>query len=958
MKNLLPLSFIAILTAILSCSSSTLTRSSYNDLREVFLDPPSEARPKIYWWCLNGNIDTLTAKEELKAMKEIGITGFDLFEIGANHEDNSLIPAGPAFMGDESLQLIKFAVDQAGELGLTVGLNLSSSWNAGGSWVKPEHAGKSLYYAKTEIAGNATEQKVTLPFPEISFPHLIGGTRESLISFRDDGKPEYYEEIAILAIPTRLEGEKIDTASIINISSFFDPKTEIVSWNAPAGDWEIHRYICANSGQQVVLPSPKSAGLTIDHFDADAVETHLMFFINRLQSVLGDISATALKNFYLASYEARGLVWTPTLPETFKAMNGYEIQKFLPAFFTPEIFNDETVETMQYDFKQSLSELMINNLYKKSQEICNQYGLKINSEAGGPGYPLYNGPADPLKAQGTIDIPRGEFWINHSRFYQDESDSIDVLRIVKETAAASHIYEKGIVEMEAFTSFMHWQEGPGDMKPFGDRAFGEGMNRVVFHGFSHNISHSGYPGFVYYAGTHFNTKRVWWSKAKPFVDYLSRVSALFQQADFKADVVWYYGDKVPNAARPKNTHFKVGDGYDYEVINTDVLLNKLTVKNGKLTLPNEAEFSLLVLEKEEFINPKVQVKLKELAEKGAVIIQSDMPVLEELLKMGVQPDIDYIDKESGVLDYIHFGKEDTDFYFIRNTQQDQWISRNIGFRQQNKTPELWDPVSGEIIPLPIFKQEGSHITLPLSLPPFGAYIVVFRDTSTKPGFTHILGEGTSLPLFKYRAEGVHFFENGNFELVAADQTVAVDNKISEYNLEGPWQVSFTKDWGAPEVAVFPELISWTESEVEGIRYYSGIGNYEKSFDFSADPEAAGKKYWLDLGKAAKVADVWLNGQHLGISWTAPHRFDITDVVKQGENLIRIEIANTWSNRLTGDALTGEKFTNSNIKATIIPAPSMETGDQTRYPWAKVPLIESGLLGPVTIQAITPIDIPN
>ncbi len=956
-QKLLYFLFIAVYMFITSCKSSDVSDNSYGSIKEAFLNPPPEARPKAYWWCLNGNIDTLTVREELLAMKEIGITGFDLFEIGANVQDSLLIPAGPAFMSDTSLQLIKYAVDQAGKLGLTVGISLSSSWNAGGSWVKPEHGGKSLYYAKTEIEGNSSGQKLKLPFPKISFPHLIGGVNKSLISFHDDGKPEYYEEIAILAIPARTGEEKIDTTKIIDITPFFDPATELLTWDAPQGKWDIYRYVCSNSGQQVVLPSPKSAGLTIDHFDADAVETHLMFFINRLQSVLGDISATALKNFYLASYEARGLVWTPTLPETFKALSGYEIQKLLPAFFNPEMFNDETVAKMQSDFKQTLSELMINNLYKKSQEICNRHGLRINSEAGGPGYPLYNGPADPLKAQGTIDIPRGEFWINHSRFYQDENDSIDVLRIVKETSAASHIYEKGTVEMEAFTSFMHWQEGPDDMKPFGDRAFCEGMNRIVFHGFSHNISNSGYPGFVYYAGTHFNNKRVWWPKAKPFVDYLARISAVFQKVDFKADVVWYYGDKVPNAARPKNTHFKVGDGYDYEVINTDVLLNRLTVKNGKLALPNGAEFSLLVLEKEEFINPEVQVKLDELAKKGAVIIQSDRSALEELQKMGVQPDIDYIDKESGVIDYIHFGKDNTDIYFIRNTQN-EWISRNIRFRQQNKSPELWDPVSGKIIPLPVFHQDGTHITFPLSLPPFGSYIVAFRNDSRKPQFTHISGEGPTLPIFEYTAEGLNMLENGSFTLSGSKQTIPVDNTISQYPLDGAWEVSFTKDWGAPEKAVFPELISWTESGIEGIKYYSGIGTYEKSFDFSENPAATGKKYYLDLGKIAKVADVWLNGQHLGISWTAPHRFEITDIVKQEQNLIRIEIANTWSNRLTGDALTGEKFTNSNIKATIIPAPTMETGDQTRYPWARVPLIESGLIGPVTIQGIIPININN
>ena len=76
--------------------------------------------------------------------------------------------------------------------------------------------------------------------------------------------------------------------------------------------------------------------------------------------------------------------------------------------------------------------MMINNLYKNGRKICNSYGLKINCEAGGPGYPLYNGPAEPLKALGALDIPRGEFWVNHPRYYKDTNgkDSIDRKSVV------------------------------------------------------------------------------------------------------------------------------------------------------------------------------------------------------------------------------------------------------------------------------------------------------------------------------------------------------------------------------------------------------------------------------------------------------------------------------------------------------------------------------------------------
>lgn len=982
------------------CACNTRTSPTYEKLKADFKNPPSEAHPKVYWWCLNGNVDTLRAKQEFRAMKEAGITGFDFFEIGVPKQD-TMIPGGPAFMSDESVQNIKFVVDEAGKLGLTVGLNLASSWNAGGSWIKPKNGGKSLYVSKTKLTGNSTTQKVKVPFPEISFPKeaLIGESNEPMIAFLEDGKPEYYEEVAVLALPSSMEKNALDTADIIDVTPFFNPKTEVLTWDAPPGNWNIFRYVCSNSGQQLVLPSPKSAGLTIDHFDSTAVETHLMYIINRLKPVLGDFRQTALKSFYLASYEARGFVWTSSLPNEFKTVNGYDITKFIPSLFNKELFSDEVNDKVQADFKKTLSELMINNLYRKSKEICHKYGLKINCEAGGPGYPLYNGPAEPLKAQGTLDIPRGEFWVNHSRFYKDGNDSIDILRVVKEVAAAAHIYQKYFIEEEAFTSFMHWQMGPGDIKPQGDRAFCEGMNRVVFHGFSHNITGSGHPGYVYHAGTHFNDKRVWWPKVKPFVDYMSRISAVAQKTNFVADVVWYYGDKIPNAATAKNTHFTAGPGFDYEVINTDILLHDLSVKNGKLALSNGAEFRMLALENEESINPKVLLRLKELANQGAVIIgekpktiseikntpitkaegeelinqlwmefpgnanaafktegkiYAEIKPVEMLEALRVSPDISYADLNTGLIDFIHYRKNDVDFYFIRNTAN-KWISRDCAFRQQNKVPEIWNPVSGEIIPVSVFQQKNEYLNLPVTLPPYGSCFVVFKEATAPDHYENVSGSGNNPPDLAFTKDGICFLQNGKVALKKSDQTINVNNEISTQTLEGDWDVSFENGWGAPGKVTFPKLISWTDSENEGIKYYSGTATYEKTFNLTINRDPKGKIF-LDLGEVAKVGEVWLNGKRLGITWAKPHRFDVTELLKPGENTIRVEVANVWSNRLKGDAVTGEKFTNSNIKRTIIPAPTIETGDQTRVPWAKVPLIKSGLIGPVQLIRIEPVKL--
>lgn len=975
--------WIVSLLFVFSKPASGQPVGSYDHFRKGFEVPPASAQPIVYHWWLGGNVDTLRLREEITAFKNAGISGFTIFEIGS--PDTVLVKAGPAFLSDESLASIRFAVKEAGRLGLEVGLNTASSWNAGGSWIPPKHAAKSIYHTKIHFqAGKA--QQVKIPFPVIPEKDAWGKSR--LIQFGPDGKPVFREEIALLAVPVSGSGAYSDTARIIEISQFFDPEKDLLQWKAPAGEWEIWRFVCSNSGENLILPSKHSAGPIMDHYDAEATGFHFNYIIGRLKSAMGDLRHTALKSLYMASYEAKGFTWTTTLPQVFRELNGYGPEKLLPLLFVDSLYPEAVKAKFRADFQRTLSELMITNFYKKSKEICNSHGLKNNCEAGGPGLPLHNVPVEPLKALGSLDIPRGEFWINHSRWNEQ---GMDILRVVKEVSAASNIYGRGIVEMEAFTTFQHWQEGPFEMKPAGDRAFSEGMNKVVVHGATHNPSGTGYPGIVYGAGTHYNDKRVWWPKVKPFNEYLARISWILREADFTADILYYYGDTIPNYGGHKNSRFTPGAGYEYELINTEKLMT-LIVKDNQLLIPNTgATFKILVLAREREINPEVLMKLQDLLKGGAVIagvkpsgvqsrpgsisgkeavgllnslweayqpgilpgkhrkVLSGISAVDLLRLMNVPPDCSYPGSDLFTLDYTHYAKAGLDFYFVRNTTG-KWVSEDIRFRQQNKTPEIWDPVSGSIVPVSLYRQDETHISLPLTLAPYGSIFLVFRQGNLSPASVTISGSGTYPPALSYVNGGIILWDQGDFTITSAGKTASVTNLVKESILNGPWEVFFPKGWGAPESAVFPALTSWTDSPEERIKYFSGIARYEKNFihDINSVSED-GYKMFLDLGDLSHVAEVWLNGRPLGILWAKPYRLEITGSIKPGLNKLVVEVANTWSNRLAGDAITGSRYTSTNIKVTDI-----DGALDVRLPWAKVPLIRSGLFGPVTIQSVKPV----
>ena len=154
-------------------------------------------------------------------------------------------------------------------------------------------------------------------------------------------------------------------------------------------------------------------------------------------------------------------------------------------------------------------------------------------------------------------------------------------------------------------------------------------------------------------------------------------------------------------------------------------------------------------------------------------------------------------------------------------------------------------------------------------------------------------------------------------------------------MTGPWTVSFSTNWSGPASAEFDSLVSWTERPEPGIKFYSSTATYTKTFELTDSalrtPRSA---LLLDLGSVRELAEVKVNGQSCGITWTPPFRVDITKAVNPGVNKLEVEVVNFWPNRIIGDASLPkeERLTRTNIRKL--------TKD--------TPLMPSGLLGPVKI----------
>jgi hypothetical protein len=286
-----------------------------------------------------------------------------------------------------------------------------------------------------------------------------------------------------------------------------------------------------------------------------------------------------------------------------------------------------------------------------------------------------------------------------------------------------------------------------------------------------------------------------------------------------------------------------------------------------------------------------------------------------LRDMGVWEDF----AADGSLRYTHRVTAGKDIYFVSN-KTGKLVTTNCFFRTEKNAPELWDPLTGETRPLPEFMKRNGQTSISLQFEAWQSFFIVFKNDSNKT---------TSK-------------EKTNFPSVRPVTT-----------LTGSWAVSFDTVWGGPRNIIFDTLTDWKVRPEQGIKYYSGTATYKKTFG-AGEIDTKDQRLYLDLGVVKNLARVKLNGKDLGVVWTAPWRVAIPDVLKKKGNLLEIEVANLWANRLIGDeALPDDGIKDEKWPEWLVKGEARTSGRFTfstfKHYQQNAPLLPSGLLGPVTIQ---------
>lgn len=955
-----------------------------NSLQDSFLTPPDSARPGVYWYFMDGNMDRELMEIDLQSMYDVGLRKALFLEVFIG------VPRGPVkFMSEPWKNNFANAVELADKLGIEIILGTGPGWTgSGGPWVKPEQSMQHLCASSVNV-NTAGKTTLTLPVPAPMKPSRFAGMSGPLKAQRD----QWYADVAVLAFPTPKdtaapdhldvkalhktdpytiwkhvlrhvpsaaeytepsEESVIDPNQIIDLTDKMNPDGTL-SWDVPPGNWTVMRFAARSTGQ-TTRPAPAPGhGFEVDKLDGDAYKFHFENFQKKLMDKVGprrpNRGWTAI---HLDSWEMSSQNWTKNFREAFKKQCGYDPQPFYPAYHGLIVGSRKQTERFLFDMRRVAQELLLNEYIQTIKYVAHQNGFYYTSQ----GYDM--NPAGDLDVLSFADIPSCEFWNKNMH---------DTIYGCVEAVSAAHIIGEPIVRAEAFTSGKGvFGVSPADMKDQSNWAFAMGINEFIFHTFQHQPlgKESPKPGMAMGPhGIHWHRNQTFWPMVGSYHDYVARCGEMLRKGVSEVDVLYLTEEGAPHIFLPPKGALdaaKDKHSYSFDAISPRMLMERAKVIDGKIAFDGASSYRLVVLPRTETMTPELLRKIKGLVDGGVTILgeppvaspsligfpQCDAevkalatsiwgkthtaakplaegqshPAYSETIALLEKQGLPKIFSTDGNLRFHKRRSSEKDIFFVANRSAESSACNGF-FRTDGTNPELWNPVDGSIRPLPDFKKQANGVVqISLEFAGHEGYFVVFDRKAAKTKSS----KGNNFP---------------EFELLKS--------------IDGSWMVTFDPVWGGPENPVtFDSLTDWTTHAESGIKYYSGIAVYEMEFDY-AEPSVSDDCF-LDLGRVEDVARVTLNGEEIGTVWSAPYRVAIPKgLLKKKGNQLKIEVANTWNNRLVGDQQPKDKDARElQWKNGMLSGKAYKTGRYTfttvKEIKANTPLTPSGLFGPIEIQS--------
>ncbi|MGA8441668.1 MAG: glycosyl hydrolase [Candidatus Sulfotelmatobacter sp.] len=736
------------------------------------------------------------------------------------------------------------------------------------------------------------------------------------------------------ATPPVEASSTIRKSDVIDLTSRMRPDGTL-DWTPPEGRWVVLRFGYSLKGITNHPATPEATGLEVDKLDHRFVKDYFEKYLDSYKDTVGadEMGKKGIRYVVNDSWEAGAQNWTDNMLAQFKKLRGYDPTPWLPVLSGRIVEGAAASDRFLWDFRKTIADLIANEHYEQLEETLHERGMGHYGESHESGRALI---ADGMEVKKFNEVPMSAMWtqspgVNKPQYGYNADD--------RESASVAHIYGQNIAAAESMTAAAApWAWSPATLKPTADQELLNGINRFVIHESTHQPLVGKAPGLTLGPfGQWFNRNETWALQAGPWIDYLARSSYMLQQGQFAADLVYFYGEDSNLTAIFAHAAPEIPAGYAFDYINADALIHELGVANGQIVTKSGMQYKVLGLDPySRHMSLAVLRAIHALVENGAVVagpkptddpsLADDQAEFEKLSselfgdgsgihKLGegtvyagqslsevfgtlnLKQDFDYSKQgNDSDLQFAHRKLRDGDIFFVDN-RSDHDETTEATFRVTGKEPELWHAETGDIEPVS-FKMAGGRTTVPLHLEAWGSVFVVFRKSTSQT--SHTIPE------------------------VAETNVTTID---------GPWNVSFQPGRGAPSSIDMNELSDWSRSDDPGVKYFSGVGTYNKTVQASPQWFRKGSRLWIDLGDVKNLAAVSVNGKKVGETWHPPYRVDATAALKPGANQITIEVVNAWVNRLIGDEQPG--------------ATKLTFADVKPYK-ANSPLLPSGLLGPVKV----------
>jgi hypothetical protein len=875
-------------------------------------------------------VDRENLTREFTRYRDAGMGGVHLVPIyGAKGWEEKYLD----YLSPRWMEMLAYAVAEAGRLGLGVDMTTGSGWCFGGPRVTDEEANALAVVQTFPVAAGATfNQKFAGPRPQ------------ALMAFGP-------------------EGWKVDLLPFVGADG-------TLTWPANGGPWRVIAVGQKPSGQRVKRAGPGGAGWMLNLLHPPAVAHYLRGFDEAFRGYPGPLPRAQ----YHDSYEYRS-EWAPDILAQFERRRGYRLPDHLDVLFTPgstprgqppaPVAHRPPAEAdraarVQADYRETISDVIIEESLPQWTNWARRRQMLTRNQAHGS-------PGNLLDLYALADIPETEM------FNRDRNPLI-----AKFASSAAHVAGRRLVAAETGTWLReHFTETLADVKHLLDVLFASGVNHVIYHGTCYSPDEAPWPGWLFYASTQMNPRNPIWRDVPALNAYATRCQSLLQEGQSDHDVLLYWPihdlwhregaleQKLTvhrtewfereSVGRTADFLWKRGFAFDYV---SDRQLAAARTKEGRVAVPG-GEYRVVVVPACRRMPVATLGRLLALADAGAtVIFAEDLPRdvpgwgdlerrradLRRLLGLvtlakdqtGLQRarfgrGVVLVGETAAALAAASVARESlvdhpgllyarrrTAFgrtYFLAN-RGPQAIDGWVPLATDAASVAILDPMSGRTGIVASRKASGGRTEVRLRLAAGESLLVRALTAAAPPG-----------PAWRWHQPA--------------------GNPVS---LAGTWQVRFVA--GGPDLPpsfATRQLGSWTDRGGEATQRFAGTAVYALTFD--APAESPDRTRWvLDLGRVHQSARVRLNGVELGTLVVPPFRLALPTLQPAG-NTLEIEVTSVAANRI-------RDLDRRQVPWRVFHDVNLVNLDYKPFDASGWPIRKAGLLGPVTLVPVVESSAPS